>query len=49
MTDLIACISSGKGTIGHVARVIEGEEWERIYVITSKEFKDSVPKGDNIE
>jgi hypothetical protein len=49
MTDLVACISSGKGTIAHVEKVIEGEEWERVYLITSDEFKDSAPKGDNIE
>lgn len=35
MTDLIACLSSGKGTWGHVARLIEGESWENIFLITN--------------
>ena len=49
MTDLIASISSGKGTIGHVERVIDGEEWERVIVITNDEFKNLVPKKENVE
>ena len=49
MTDLIACVSSGKGTVAHVDKVISGEEWERVYIITNDEFKNSTPKGDNIE
>jgi hypothetical protein len=49
MTDLIALISSGKGTIGHVERVISGEEWEKVFIVTNEEFKDQVPKADNIE
>ena len=34
MTSLIACISSGKGTWGHVAKLISDQEWEKIYLIT---------------
>ena len=49
MSDLIAIISSGKGTIAHVEKVIEGEEWERIFIITNEEFKELVPKRENIE
>jgi len=49
MTDLIAWISSGKGTVAHVQRVIEGEEWEKIYLLTNEEFKVDVPNGGNIE
>ena len=48
MTDLIALISSGKGTIAHVLKVIEGEEWENIYLITTEEFKVDVPSKTNI-
>lgn len=48
MTDLIAYISSGKGTIAHVQRVIEGQEWEKIYLITNEEFKNQIT-GENIE
>ena len=40
MTDLIACLSIGKGTWGHVARVIEGMEWNKVILITNKFAKD---------
>jgi hypothetical protein len=43
MTDLIACISSGKGTIAHVNKVIEEEDWEKIFIITTDQFKDEIP------
>ena len=33
MTDLIACLSTGKGTIGHVLKVIDGMEWSKVYLI----------------
>lgn len=48
MTDLVACISSGKGTIAHVSKLIEGQNWEKVYIITNNEFKDQVSKKDNI-
>ncbi len=40
MTDLIACLSTGKGTIVHVERVIEGMEWGKIFLISDGMFKD---------
>lgn len=46
MTFLIACISSGKGTLAHVAKVIADEEWEKIILIANEEnknFKSSKP------
>lgn len=47
MTDLIACISSGKGTWGHVARLIAGQEWEKIILIAdsfgAENFKPEKP------
>jgi hypothetical protein len=48
MTDLIACLSSGKGTWGHVAKVIEGKEWNKVYLITNEAGKDAFKK-DNVE
>lgn len=36
MTSLIAILSSGKGTWNHVAEVMKGEDWEKIYVITNE-------------
>lgn len=41
MTDLIACVSSGKGTWGHVVRVIEGQDWNKIYLITNDFGKEN--------
>ena len=43
MTDLVACLSTGNGTIKHVERVIEGMEWGKIFLIASskEEFKSS--------
>lgn len=35
MTDLIAVLSSGKGTWGHVARLIQETEWDNIFLITN--------------
>lgn len=48
MTDLIACLSTGKGTIGHVKRVIEGMEWGKIFLITNDSVDESFSK-ENIE
>ncbi|MBS3154992.1 hypothetical protein J4404_00665 [Candidatus Woesearchaeota archaeon] len=39
--DLIACLSSGKGTWGHVNRLIEDKEWENIYLITNEFGKEN--------
>ncbi len=41
MTDLIACLSSGKGTWEHVKQVIEKENWENIFIITDEFGKDN--------
>ena len=44
MTDLIACLSVGKGTWGHVGRLINSQEWDSIFLITNdfgaKNFKN---------
>ena len=33
MTDLIACLSTGKGSWGHVGRLMEEGDWENIFLI----------------
>ena len=48
MTDLIACLSTGKGTIGHVKRVIEGMKWGKVFLITNDSVKESFDGG-NVE
>ena len=41
MTDLVACLSTGKGTWGHVARLITDGEWNKIYLITNEFGKEN--------
>ncbi len=36
MTDLIACLGSGKGSWNHVKRLVEEGNWENIYLITNE-------------
>ena len=36
MATLIACLSTGKGTWGHVSKLIAQEEWEQIFLITNE-------------
>ncbi len=45
MTDLIACLSTGKGTWGHVKRVIEEENWGKIFVVTNQFGSDKFVAG----
>jgi len=40
MTDFVACLTTGKGTWGHVARVIDSEEFDNIFLITNDFGKD---------
>ncbi len=49
MTDLIACLSTGQGTIGHVERVIEGMEWNNIFLITNEFAKDQIKSDKKVE
>ena len=46
MTDLIACLSTGKGTWEHVARVIQSEAWGSVFIITDEFFADKIDKKD---
>ena len=41
MTDLIACLSTGKGTWGNVKRIVEEGEWENIFLITNDFGKEN--------
>jgi len=41
MADLIACLSTGKGTWGHVSRLIQDNEWGKIYLITNDFGKEN--------
>ena len=49
MTELVACLSSGKGTWAHVSRLIEGQEWEKVFLITDFFGKEKFEKKNNVE
>ena len=42
MTDLIVHYGAGSGARKHAQKVIEGEEWEKVYIITNPEFKKEI-------
>ena len=41
MTSLIAVLSSGKGTWGHVAQLIAKQDWKKIFIITNQFGKEN--------
>ena len=52
MTVLIACLSTGKGTWGHVSRLLEGmngEKWEKVYLITNEYGKENFKAQPGVE
>jgi len=49
MTYLVANISSGKGTLAHVNKVIEDIGWEKIFLITTKEARLGFSPNKDVE
>jgi len=49
MTELIACLSTGKGTWGHVNRLIQDGKWSKIFLITNDYGKENFSKDDKTE
>ena len=49
MSTLIACLSTGKGTWGHVSRLIEDGKFERVFLITNEFGKENFTKNNNTE
>ncbi len=41
MTCLVACLSTGKGTWGHVSRLIADGQWDKIFLITNDFGKEN--------
>lgn len=41
MTELVACLSIGKGTWIHVNRLIHEQEWEKVFLITNEFGKEN--------
>lgn len=49
MSTLIACLSTGKGTWGHVSRLIEDGKFDKVFLITNEFGKENFTKKDNTE
>tara|TARA_Y100000034_G_C6903647_1_gene418709 strand:+ start:822 stop:1178 length:357 start_codon:yes stop_codon:yes gene_type:complete len=49
MTTLIACLSTGKGTWGHVNRLIDDGKYDKVLLITNDYGKENFNKKENTE
>ena len=49
MPTLVACLSSGKGTWGHVSRLIQDSDWDKIFLITNMFGKENFSNVKNAE
>lgn len=49
MTELIACLSTGKGTWGHVNRIISDGKWDRVILITNEYGNENFQKDEKTE
>ena len=49
MTELVACLSTGKGTWGHVSRLMQDEKWDKVFLITNDYGKENFNKDDKTE
>ena len=49
MPTLIACLSTGKGTWGHVSRLIKENPWDKVILITNEFGKENFAKSDSTE
>jgi hypothetical protein len=41
MTDLVACLSTGKGTWGNIKRIIEEGKWDNVFLISNEFGKEN--------
>jgi len=46
---LVACLSTGKGTWGHVSRLIEESSYDKVILITNDYGKENFNKNDKTE
>ena len=49
MTELIACLSTGKGTWGHVNRLLQDKKWDKVFLITNEYGKENFQKDEKTE
>ncbi|MEK6974296.1 MAG: hypothetical protein AABW41_03630 [Nanoarchaeota archaeon] len=47
--ELVACLSTGKGTWGHVSKLIQDGKWDNIFLITNDYGKENFTKDDKTE
>lgn len=47
MTSLVAVLTTGKGTWGHVSALIKAEKWDNVFLITNKFGKETYKKEKN--
>ena len=49
MTELVACLGTGKGTWEHLRRLIQQEEWEKTILITNDFGKENFKAEKKVE
>lgn len=49
MSELIVCLSTGKGTWGHVSRLIQDGNWEKVFLVTNAFGKENFTLDKNSE
>ena len=49
MTELVALLSTGKGTWTEVVKLISSQDWDKIFIITNDFGKDTFQKKENME
>jgi hypothetical protein len=48
MTDLVACLSSGKGTWSHISLLIKQESWDNVFLVTNEFGRENFQGGGNV-
>ncbi|MCP3684898.1 MAG: phosphonoacetaldehyde reductase [bacterium] len=49
MTDLVACLGTGKGTLEYIKRLIEGEQWGKVFLLTNNSDTDKFDAGREVK
>ncbi len=49
MPELIACLSTGTGTWGHVNRLIQENNWDKVILVTNEYGKENFNKNEKTE
>ena len=49
MSELVACLSVGKGTWGHVNRLIQENNWDKVLLVTNEYGKENFTKNEKTE